>query len=251
MQIGKEPNNIPIVIALDWGLIIHAVMRISDNFKMPSAIRVIFDAFIGLSLDLSMDIIAIRLDGGFWTWFGIPPTPQINWESVCGVSWGNYYGWFCVLLISSSILRIERIKIPEKFYKNRKVGSRFIILLIYIIATPVLSTGILICCYFIQYPIYFLTGNRVIGIIIVFGSAFIAITYYLIRFHPKINKTYSFEVVFLFISMHLYFLLAFFFAGIINNLPLFLIFLIGNLFFAVLILAKSIYFKNKDKITVL
>jgi uncharacterized membrane protein len=90
---------VPLCIGVSWGLIIYTAMETSDRFALPWYLRPILDALLALTIDLSMDAVAIRL--GFWTWgqagawFGVPL--------------GNFYAWFIVVLGFSLLLRLGRL----------------------------------------------------------------------------------------------------------------------------------------------
>jgi uncharacterized membrane protein len=90
---------VPLCIGVSWGLIIYTAMETSDRFALPWYLRPIVDALLALTIDLSMDAIAIRV--GFWTWghagawFGVPL--------------GNFYAWFIVVLGFSLLLRLGRL----------------------------------------------------------------------------------------------------------------------------------------------
>ena len=90
---------VPLCIGVSWGIIIYTAMETSDRFALPWYLRPIVDALLALTIDLSMDAIAIRL--GFWTWrhagawFGVPL--------------GNFYAWFIVVLGFSLLVRLGRL----------------------------------------------------------------------------------------------------------------------------------------------
>jgi Carotenoid biosynthesis protein len=87
---------VPLCIGVGWGLIIYTAMETSDRFALPWYLRPIIDAALALTIDLSMDAIAIRL--GFWTWSVAGP-----WF---GVPLGNFYAWFAVVFGFSLLLRL-------------------------------------------------------------------------------------------------------------------------------------------------
>jgi uncharacterized membrane protein len=90
---------VPLCIGASWGMIIYTAMETSDRFALPWYLRPILDALLALTIDLSMDAIAIRL--GFWTWGQAGP-----WF---GVPLGNFYAWFIVVFGFSLLLRLGRI----------------------------------------------------------------------------------------------------------------------------------------------
>jgi Carotenoid biosynthesis protein len=89
-------GTVPLCIGVGWGLIIYTAMETSDRFGLPWYLRPIVDAVLALTIDLSMDAIAIRL--GFWTWSVAGP-----WF---GVPLGNFYAWFIVVFGFSLLLRL-------------------------------------------------------------------------------------------------------------------------------------------------
>jgi hypothetical protein len=92
-------DDVPLCIGVSWGMIIYTAMETSDRFALPWYLRPILDALLALTIDLSMDAIAIRL--GFWTWGQAGP-----WF---GVPLGNFYAWFIIVFGFSLLLRLGRI----------------------------------------------------------------------------------------------------------------------------------------------
>jgi uncharacterized membrane protein len=90
---------VPLCIGISWGVVIYTAMATSDRFGLPWYLRPIMDALLALTIDLSMDAIAIRL--GFWTWGSVGP-----WF---GVPLGNFYAWFVVVLGFSLLLRLGQL----------------------------------------------------------------------------------------------------------------------------------------------
>ncbi len=86
MMIG----DIPLCIGLGWGIVIDFSMRFTDRFHLAQPIRPIAAALMGLSIDLALDVIAIRV--GLWHWTGVQLDQQ--WF---GVPWANFVGWFMVI----------------------------------------------------------------------------------------------------------------------------------------------------------
>ena len=92
-------ESVPLCIGLSWGMIIYTAMETSDRFGLPWYLRPVLDALLALTIDLSMDAIAIRL--GFWTW-----TQPGAWF---GVPLANFYAWFIVVCGFSLLLRLGRL----------------------------------------------------------------------------------------------------------------------------------------------
>ena len=62
-------DNTPLCIGLGWGIIIDSSMRFTERFQLAEPIRPIVAALMGLSIDLALDVVAIRV--GFWHWTGV------------------------------------------------------------------------------------------------------------------------------------------------------------------------------------
>lgn len=63
--------NVPIIIGIGWSVILFSAMWFTDSLEMPEWSRVIFDAFLAVLIDLSMDAVAIRdiySGSGMWAW---------------------------------------------------------------------------------------------------------------------------------------------------------------------------------------
>src|SRR5438034_1799209 len=52
---------VPLCIGVSWGLIIYTAMETSDRFALAWYLRPILDALLALTIDLSMDAIAIQI----------------------------------------------------------------------------------------------------------------------------------------------------------------------------------------------
>ena len=98
-------GDVPIAIGLAWGTIIYTARLTSDAADLPGWARPIFDALLGLNLDLAMDALAIRL--GFWDWGG---GLEVGYF---GVPYANFWAWFWVVFSFSAGWRlIERWRHP-------------------------------------------------------------------------------------------------------------------------------------------
>ena len=110
LQFGSSPDNVPIVIALCWGMIIYSSIEISNAFNLNTLIKPFLDSLMALTVDFSMDAVAIRTEGGFWTWDNILDN-SITSTSFVGVKYGNFIGWYLIVLIYSYFIRFGRVKL--------------------------------------------------------------------------------------------------------------------------------------------
>ena len=93
-------GEVPVAIGIGWGLIVYSARLYSDATDLPEWARPLLDGLLALGMDLSMDVIAIRL--GMWDWGdGLR-------SEYFGVPWGNFWAWFWVVSSFSAGLRLCR-----------------------------------------------------------------------------------------------------------------------------------------------
>jgi hypothetical protein len=222
IQVGAYPNNIPIVIGLSWGLIIWACMNVSNRFNLPFWARSILDGLLALTIDLSMDTIAIRLDGGFWNWHGIPleSLPTVN--SFFGVNYGNFTGWFYVVVIFSVLLRFEKQVIHEK---NSNLLS-----ILYLACIPFLAYIPLYLILINSYqPVLWIldiqlidpyTIPQVVALLAFLYTLIGAISFVIfafLRYQPEIRKENDWGIIYVFLSFHVMYILFFLLEGLFEE----------------------------------
>ncbi len=120
IQFGKYPNNVPVVIGTSWGIIIISSIFITDHFELNNKYRPFMDTLLAIGLDFSMDVVAIRIEGGFWVW-GVPLENKMSGISYFGVMWGNYVGWYFVVLIYSYVIRYDRYNWKNIINRKRMI----------------------------------------------------------------------------------------------------------------------------------
>ena len=80
--------GLPIAVGIGWAVIIYSAMELSNSLRLSEWVRPLLDTILALSIDLSMDPIAIRM--GYWNyvvphnsdWFGVPAINYFGWISI-------------------------------------------------------------------------------------------------------------------------------------------------------------------------
>jgi hypothetical protein len=199
IQVGGA-NNIPIVIGLAWGMLLTSAREITRNYTIPNWTKALFEAVFVVSVDLFLDVVAVRLEGGFWTWIGIPLTTEINGDSIIGIPWGNYYGWFCVIFYSSLVLY---------FVDQRFTQESFKILALRTIGGVVAAEILLIISLFLALAFQLIHAVWILFLFLYFGGAIFIGIYFMrtkIQIRTKLDSwfplTYfSFSYLFCLITM--------------------------------------------------
>lgn len=236
LQFGHQPDNVPIVIALAWAIIIGVSMKISDSTKINVKARPYLDTLLALTIDLSMDVIAIRIEQGLWNW-KIELSNTISFDSFIGVRYGNFIGWYLIVLIFSKMIRFGR----DRYWLSDRNYALYLSLIPFLAFIP-----FYICFESIQ------QGKRILNydpyfIVVVIILITLAGYYTLRGYDPnrisQDTKLFPIEII-AYYSFHLFFLFALFVLGIYRTAPI----IIVPTMAAILIhyFAHSLLFKNPN-----
>jgi hypothetical protein len=133
--IGTVPHQVPLSIALYWGMLIVHGTTLAKRLSISLLGKAFFVGFIGLAADWALDVVAVRVDGGMWTWLSLPLEPlQITSQGYYGVAWGNYFGWFIVLSSLSFMILFNE----NRFEKTNYIKHSLWMLLNIIVSLTVL-----------------------------------------------------------------------------------------------------------------
>lgn len=93
ISIGFHPYQFPFFGGLMWGGITVCALRIARKFSLDKLMTALLAGWLIVSMDLLLDVVAIRLDGGFWVWDGRPINLIINHHMFMSVIWVNFLGY--------------------------------------------------------------------------------------------------------------------------------------------------------------
>lgn len=93
ISIGFVPYQFPFFGGLMWGGITVCALRIAKKFSLTKIMTALLSGWLIVSMDLLLDVVAIRLDGGFWVWDGRPINLFINHQMFMSVIWVNFLGY--------------------------------------------------------------------------------------------------------------------------------------------------------------
>lgn len=93
ISIGYTPYQFPFFGGLMWGGISVVALRIAKKFSLSNIMTALLSGWLIVSMDLLLDVVAIRLDGGFWVWDGRPINLDINHHMFMSVIWVNFLGY--------------------------------------------------------------------------------------------------------------------------------------------------------------
>ena len=234
LQFGNPPTNVPIIIGLAWGMLLLTAQDISGRLKLPLRVRIFFEAAFVVSTDLMLDVIAIRLEGGFWVWSGITTDLIITNSTFFGVGWMNFVGWYFVISFVSLFLHImnQKIKPDSWIWQISKV-----------IIIPIVS-------YLGLFGVLYAVGLGLPGFswLVFLGFYFISILIpliYILKKRPiEIEKTQSLFPLLFYLFCYLFSVIAMIALGLVSDVLWF--FIIGLVLFGItmFIIVCSTDFKN-------
>ena len=118
ISIGVAPYQFPFFGGLMWGGITVCAFRIVKKFSLSNILTALLCGWLIVSFDLLLDVVAIRLDGGFWVWDGRTINLDINHHMFMSVIWVNFLGYMFEV---PSIIYMT-LKSWEKDDRNEKVN---------------------------------------------------------------------------------------------------------------------------------
>ncbi len=99
-SLGVKLFNTPLIIGLNWLLLVYLTASLPEPFKMHIAIKVVTGAAVMVAYDLLLEQVAPVLDMWYWQYDIIPAR--------------NYISWFIIALIFHSLIRIFKAETSNK-----------------------------------------------------------------------------------------------------------------------------------------
>lgn len=136
VTIGMAPYQFPFFGGLMWGSLAVCALRIAQKLDLSKAMTALFAGWLIVSMDLLLDVAAIRLSGGFWTWEDRTIHLAINHHSFMSVIWVNFLGY---LFKTPTIVYLTLVSQAKK----QKTLPRKILEVAAISAAGIIAVGVL------------------------------------------------------------------------------------------------------------
>ena len=107
LNLGKEPRQFPVFGGLMWGGLTVYGIRLARKLKFGKWMTALAAGMFIVTMDILLDVAAIRLDGGFWTWAGKPINTEISRSTFLSVIWVNFLGY---LIETPTVVLLTQIK---------------------------------------------------------------------------------------------------------------------------------------------
>jgi len=98
--LGPKLLNVPIIIGLNWLLVMYCIAALTDSLKIPTVVKIAAGATLAVAVDWLIEPVAMHFD--FWTWKdGIVP-------------FQNYVAWFFTSAIMQSAYHVLKVRAENK-----------------------------------------------------------------------------------------------------------------------------------------
>lgn len=198
ISIGFRPYQFPFFGGLMWGGITVCALRIARKFSLDKLMTSLLAGWLIVSMDLLLDVVAIRLDGGFWVWDGRPINLIINHHMFMSVIWVNFLGY----MFEVPAIVYMTLKSYEKDNDQSKVKIGKSLLIGFV---GVAFVGI---CSYISLFLDKITDEwfSFLGFVILWTYIFIKLTSYLIenRNNMKISRNKDYPLLIFWFAMYAY-----------------------------------------------
>ena len=93
ISIGFAPYQFPFFGGLMWGGLTICALRIARKLGFGKLMTAFVTGWLIVSMDILLDVAAIRLSGGFWVWEGREVTLDVTHHMFMSVIWVNFLGY--------------------------------------------------------------------------------------------------------------------------------------------------------------
>ena len=93
ISIGFAPYQFPFFGGLMWGGLTVCALRIARKLGFGKLMTAFVTGWLIVSMDILLDVAAIRLSGGFWVWEGREITLDVTHHMFMSVIWVNFLGY--------------------------------------------------------------------------------------------------------------------------------------------------------------
>ena len=126
IDLGFEPYQFPFFGGLMWGGLTVCGLRLTRKLDFSKLVTALCTGWLIVSMDMLLDVAAIRLEGGFWVWEGRPITLDVNHHMFMSVIWVNFLGY----LFETPAVVYFFLKAEEKAFRRSKGNLIFQTILI-------------------------------------------------------------------------------------------------------------------------
>lgn len=136
LNLGVEPKQFPVFGGFMWGGLTVYGIKLAQKLKWDRIRTSLAAGMFIVTMDILLDVVAIRLDGGFWVWVGKEINLSIDQHTFMSVIWVNFLGYMIETPTVVWLTLRKREKVAETAWKQQ-IKHMFLIALLAILVTAV------------------------------------------------------------------------------------------------------------------
>lgn len=121
LNLGFEPKQFPVFGGFMWGGLTVYGIKLAQKLKWNKLMTALAAGMFIVTMDILLDVVAIRLDGGFWVWVGKEISLGIDQHTFMSVIWVNFFGYMIETPTVVLMTLRKREKIAPTDFKKQTV----------------------------------------------------------------------------------------------------------------------------------
>lgn len=93
LNLGFAPKQFPVFGGFMWGGLTVYGIKLAQKLKWDKIRTALAAGMFIVTMDILLDVVAIRLDDGFWVWVGKEIQLEIDQHTFMSVIWVNFLGY--------------------------------------------------------------------------------------------------------------------------------------------------------------
>ena len=134
LNLGFEPKQFPVFGGFMWGGLTMYGVKLAQKLKWDRVRTALAAGMFIVTMDILLDVVAIRLDGGFWVWVGKEISLTIDQHTFMSVIWVNFLGYMIETPTVVWLTLRKRERVAETDWKQQ-TKHMFLIALLAILVT--------------------------------------------------------------------------------------------------------------------
>ena len=126
LSLGTAPKQFPLFGGLMWGGLTVYGIRLAGKLNFGTWMTALTTGFFIVTMDLLLDVVAIRLDGGFWVWVGNPINTEITQHTFLSVIWVNFLGYLLEVPAVVMLTQWKNKRVKETAWGRQTLGMLLI-----------------------------------------------------------------------------------------------------------------------------
>lgn len=119
LNLGFEPKQFPVFGGFMWGGLTVYGIKLAQKLKWDKKRTALAAGMFIVTMDILLDVVAIRLDGGFWVWIGKEISLGIDQHTFMSVIWVNFLGYMIETPTVVLLTLRKRGKYDERDWKKQ------------------------------------------------------------------------------------------------------------------------------------